>query len=282
MLYGDETIGYAEFALVLYPDGNIEFHYKDIDEDEPIVWYGGVSAGNDVDYQLISGSNTALKPIHASYRFVPEPVPDGISISEEGFLSGISATPDRINNLTVRVKDDLYSKHQKVLQLADKLRFDYTMTESSGRPLHSGSQVQMDLQIHNISTESVEGLMASLSSEDPYLQIDNGEVYVGHLGANASVSLPAFSFTVSNECPDQHNLLIDLQFDFEGGSKTGLVSEPVMASQMIFSKWMVDDADNYQLDQGETAPLMIQLRNQGSIVALDVKTFYQLRTLLLL
>jgi hypothetical protein len=271
MLYGDETIGYAEFALVLYPDGNIEFYYKGIDEDEPILWYAGVSAGDNTAHQLIHGSNTSFKPGQKSYRLVPEPVPDGISISEDGFLMGISDELDRISNLTFRVKDDQYSSHQKVLQLSDKLRFDYTLTESSGRSLHNGSQVQMDLQIHNISTESVEGLVASLSTEDPYLQIDNGEVFVGHLGANASVSLPAFSFTVSNECPDRHNLLIDLQFDFEGGSKTGLVWESVMAPQMIFSKWMVDDGDNYQLDQGETAPLMVQLRNLGSIVGYDVR-----------
>lgn len=273
MLYGDETIGYAEFALVLYPDGNIEFHYKDIDEDEPILWYGGVSAGNDVAYQLISGSNTALKPIHASYRLVPEPVPDGISISEEGFLSGISATPDRISNLTVRVKDDKYSKDQKVLQLADKLRFEYVLTVNNGKPLHSGSQVQMDLQIHNISTEDVAGLVASLSSEDPYMQIDSPEVYVGHIGANNSVSLPAFSFSVSNDCPDRHQLLAELQFDFDGGSRTAMINETVLAVRMVFNKWMVDDADNYQLDPGETAPLMIQLRNQGSVVAENVKAY---------
>ncbi len=273
MQYYDETIGFAEFALVLYPDGNIEFHYKDIDEDEAILWYGGVSAGNDVAYQLISGSNTALKPIHTSYRLVPEPIPDGISINEEGFLSGISATPDRISNLTVRVKDDKYSKHQKVLQLADKLRFEYALTVNSGKPLHSGSQVQMVLQIHNISTEDVAGLVATLSSEDPYIQIDSPEVYVGHIGANNSVSLPAFSFSVSNDCPDRHQLLADLKFDFDGGSRTAVINETVLAARMVFNKWMVDDADNYQLDPGETASLMIQLRNQGSVIANGVRAF---------
>lgn len=271
MKYGDETIGYAEFALVLYADGSIEFHYKDIDEDEPILWYAGVSAGDDAAHQLIHGSNTPSKPSGKSYRLVPEPVSGGISISEDGFLMGISNELDRISNLTIRVKDDLYSSHQKVLQLADKLRFDYTLTESNGKPLRNGSQVQMDLQIHNISTVDVEGLVASLSSDDFYLQIDNGEVYVGDIGVNVSVSLPAFSFSVSNDCPDQHNLLVELILDFEGGSKTGLVRESVMAPRMVFSSWMVYDADNYQLDQGETAPLMVQLRNQGSIVANGVR-----------
>jgi hypothetical protein len=273
MQYYDETIGFAEFALLLYPDGNIEFHYKDIDEDEPILWYAGVSAGNDAAYQLINGSNTSLKPIHKAYRLVPEPVPDGISMSEEGFLMGISASPDRISNLTVRVKDDKFSSHQKVLQLADKLRYDYTLLTSNDKPLHSGGEALMDLNIHNISTEDVEGLVARLHSDDPFLQINNPEIFIGHIGANSSVSLDAFSLIIGHDCPDRHQLLAELQFDFEGGSKTAMINETVMAPRMVFSRWMVDDGDNYQLDPGETAPILVQLRNQGSVVADDVKAF---------
>jgi hypothetical protein len=77
-----------DFAVTLYPDGTISFHYGNgITPSND--WAAGISAGDGQNYLFatISGSTTIVPG--SSYRFTCPPLPAGMSLSKEGVFSGI-------------------------------------------------------------------------------------------------------------------------------------------------------------------------------------------------
>lgn len=75
LTYYDNNVGTGEFALTLYPDGNIDFYYNDILVDENILWYAGVSAGGGTQHTFLKGANDRDFFQQRAFRLVPEIVP---------------------------------------------------------------------------------------------------------------------------------------------------------------------------------------------------------------
>ncbi len=81
-----------DFAVTLYPDGTITFHYgSGITPSND--WAAGISAGDGQNYLFagISGSTAIVSG--SSYRFTCPPLPAGMSLSKEGVFSG---TPTQV------------------------------------------------------------------------------------------------------------------------------------------------------------------------------------------
>jgi hypothetical protein len=271
LAYYDETIGFGDFAVKLFADGTIEYYFNNILVDENVLWYSGVSAGNNETYKLIGSSNTTALPDFQSCRLLPEKIPAGLTLDDNGFLMGISQNLNQISNLTIKVTDDRGTSDQKVLQFSDGLRFEYSLTPTDQQTVHNGSEVSMDLTILNASANEITDLNVQLSTNDPFLQITDGEVFAGAIDANAEIHLEsAFSFTIAQDCPDRHTLLADLLFQSSMGSRIGTISIEISASKILMTNWEVDDGDNNKLDPGETAPLIIQLRNLGHLLSENV------------
>lgn len=268
LVYFDETIGFGDFAVSLYPDGQIEFHYNEIEVREPILWFAGVSAGNSLAYQLLHGSNAAPLPDFSAAALQPEPVPNGISLSEDGLLH---IHPDRAENfssLHIRVEDDALLHDQKRLQLTDGLLYEYQLQAENGQPLHSGSRVTMALSISNIGPEPLKGLSARYATDDLYVDIGNDLAVIGTLqpGEQRFVQ-DAFQFSISTNCPEMHTVLGQLSFNADAGQQNAMVHFQVRKPNLKLASFKVDDQNDQRLDPGETAPLRMVLNNFGSFAA---------------
>lgn len=74
-------------AAILYSDGLIEFHYREISESSS--WVSGLSMGDKTSYVIAQHSGTSQVPVNHFSEFTGGDFPKGISFSENGMLHGI-------------------------------------------------------------------------------------------------------------------------------------------------------------------------------------------------
>ncbi|MFU8842232.1 MAG: T9SS type A sorting domain-containing protein [Bacteroidales bacterium] len=79
---------HIEFAVVLYPTGDIEFIYGTGDIFVDHNWGAGISAGDEVNYHYAPVSNQKNFPDNQKNSFTPGPFPDEMHLSEAGLFSG--------------------------------------------------------------------------------------------------------------------------------------------------------------------------------------------------
>ncbi|MBS4061211.1 MAG: T9SS type A sorting domain-containing protein [Bacteroidetes bacterium] len=263
LMYYDQHIGDGEFAVILFPDGKIEYYFNDILVNENVLWYSGVSAGNNSDFQLVKGSNERDLPQNP-FRLVPENTPEGISISEEGFLSGMIENIENISNLCIKVIDDLGISDQKIFQISNDLRFDYKVVQADDSPPQNGSTVWAELTVTNVSSTDINNIVSTVTSNDPYLEIVSNQIAVGNLQAMSSITIPqAFEFSISFDCPDQHNIITDLSFVSNSMIRNGKMTFVSGTPEVNLAGTFIDDDENNRPDPGETFDLILNFRNKG-------------------
>lgn len=105
----------CNFSATLYQDGMIRFHYGSGNTGlTPTI---GISAGDGVNYRLSSYNNASSLTNANSLEYVrPAQLPDGVSLSSTGVLSGIPSEVG-VFNPTFRVTDSLGRSDQRQLVL---------------------------------------------------------------------------------------------------------------------------------------------------------------------
>lgn len=264
LYYFDELIGEGEFAVVLYPDGNVDFFYNNIQVDEPVVWYGGVSAGNETDFTLMKNAGSIILPEISSYRMIPEPLPEGLNLSTDGILSGNIGSSENIYNLTIQVADDHEITGRKVFRLSDGLIFDYIVNAGDGGLIQNGQVFTVDLTIKNIYQESFQNVNAVLVSDDPFLDMIGSTADFGNIQPGESKTVEdAFQLKVLDGCPNGYDFFGDLNLSSDEADWNGKMSFEAYSPSMRINDFRVTDDNNNRLDPGETAEIAIKISNSG-------------------
>jgi len=82
-----------DFAVTLYPDGKITFHYGNgITPSND--WAAGISAGDGQNFLIASISGSTEIIPGSSFRFQSPPLPSGMSLSNTGLFSGTPSQPN--------------------------------------------------------------------------------------------------------------------------------------------------------------------------------------------
>jgi hypothetical protein len=82
------AMDHIEFAVVLYPSGDIEFIYGSGDIFVDHNWGAGISAGDEVNYQYAPVSNQKNFPDNQKNSFTPVIFPGEMQLSESGLFNG--------------------------------------------------------------------------------------------------------------------------------------------------------------------------------------------------
>lgn len=97
----DEPSFNNDFAVTLYPDGTITFHYGS-GITPSTDWAAGISAGDGQNYLVAGISGSAAITAGSSYRYHCPPLPSGMSLSNDGIFSGTPVLPDETWNITFK------------------------------------------------------------------------------------------------------------------------------------------------------------------------------------
>ncbi len=264
LMWAGHEIGEGEFAVILYPDGNIEYYYNNIQVNENIRWYAGVSAGDEKTMTRIGTSGTTLLPAHPAFSLTPEVPPANLKLSADGMLSGTPQVDDRIYNLRIRATDDHGVTAAHDFQFSDGLIFSYDVNGGDDAVVQSGEEVSINLTVKNIYQETFHNVSATLENSDPYIQLNNAQAAIGDLLPGQEVTLTgAFAMTVDDQCPDRYDMLNGLLLACDEADWNGRISFEVLAPELSMYRVLVEDDNNQRLDPGETADVAVEILNNG-------------------
>ncbi len=133
--------------------------------------------------------------------------------------------------------------------------------------LDAGETVDLGVSIRNIGMTDVSNVQAVLSCTDQYVTLNNSDsvypfIQAGHAASNDSY----FNFSVSSDCPADHN--IDFQLDLTAANYTRLLnfSLKVNKASIDFGDLLVWDGTGNNdgiADPGETINLIVPIENNS-------------------
>jgi hypothetical protein len=168
------------------------------------------------------------------------------------------------------------------------------MSEGNGNgAVEPGEIVELGVSITNSGTSQAGGVSAALSTEDPYVVIEDDTEFIGDIDKDETVAgQTAFRFSVDPGCPNDHDITFGIAFEhfepFDGGDpeprwryegagdREASVQEfqirvvrPELAPLRVTFDDTSGNSDGFP-DVGETVGLLVEVWNDGNGDARDV------------
>lgn len=254
----------------LYPNGNIEFYYGNINVGSPTNWRAGVSKGNakDVSIPPIS-SSFATNTTERKVIFDPYDAPDMLTLSDNGLLTG---TPtEYFNNVPIRIEviDNNELVNEKILPFSTSFSnrivvLSHAEHAGGDNIVNNGELVAVDLVIKNVDTVAVTNAQIVASTSDPYVTFTDDTEYFGYIGAGNTYTLSsAIKFQVSANIPNEHPIHIHIQTQCDGMPSSTNIVIIAYSSNADFVSAQVFDGNDNTLNSNETDTIAVTIANTG-------------------
>ncbi len=240
------------------------------------------------DFDFVSVPQT----IYIGATYVDVILPDlhsTIAVSKDNILLGRVMDTDnslvRVNfsnpineacNLTVTVtahNKNMYSTSINVLPSnAPYLApIDFSFVEENGvinQVVDHGETLDLYFNIKNFGSVDATDIVATISSQDPNLQIISGNLSFGSIESNSTYqNQEPFIVRISSYCPDNYNIPIQLNLTASEGEWQSERELNVKSPMINLSSYnLFTDSHNY-LTPNESAYLNISLKNMGLGIA---------------
>lgn len=137
--------------------------------------------------------------------------------------------------------------------------------------------ILLTMRLTNVGIEDAFGVTAILSSSSPYIDITSESAIFGDVAVGDTMSvIDAFAFSVANDMPNMALISFTLtSSDQDGNEWISSFLIPGHAARLVFMGYTIDDAaanNNGKLDAGETADILLSVKNSGSADAYQVIT----------
>ncbi|MCD4682754.1 MAG: hypothetical protein K8R86_05695, partial [Bacteroidales bacterium] len=151
--------------------------------------------------------------------------------------------------------------------LLDSFQIDDIAGNNNGEADYN-EQIALDVTLENLGSTTATNVSTILSSSDVYITItDNSNNWPDIPDGATSTVNGAFSFTVSDDIPDQHTVDFDLEITDGTDTWNSAFSITVNAPFLEFGNMAIDDNaggnGNGRLDPGETADITVPVLNNG-------------------
>lgn len=216
-----------------------------------------------------------------------------IALSVDGELIGVAEGTGTPVNVTITpqfppamvdvvvTKQNYYRYHSAIQTIPPNgpyvVNEAYAIHDETGNnngQVDYGETVTMSLTLKNVGSENAENVTAVISTTDEYTTILQNTATYGTIPSNQSATAEdAFSFSVAGNVPNGH--AISLTVDASNGDTTWSSTCTVVAHAPIlqYLDFSISDPagnNNGRLDPGETAQMVVTLKNTGSSDAYDV------------
>lgn len=139
----------------------------------------------------------------------------------------------------------------------------------------------VDMTIKNLGNEDGQNVVVDLQSDDVYISfVDSTETYETVLSDSTATKKRAFIIQVSDSIPDQHTIQFDVVASDDNDSVWN--SKFIMtfnAPVLVASAFAIDDSGSGNgdgiLDPGETADMLITVKNMGHSTAFDIQSLLE-------
>ena len=265
-LYNMQGSTSVNFSVKIYPSGVIEFYYNDMLFPAGTAWTGGMSSGDNKNYQLSQLSNTSSIANGTLDRFISCGFPPEMEISEDGHFTG---TPtNSYQNLPIRFQvtdNNNISSTKTLLFNTSGLLITPTIISGGDSLIEFGETANITLNISNVGTQALHSLNFWITKTDPYITLTDSTEYLPIITGGQNITLAnAFSFYVSPEIPDNHAFSVVLHVQAQEGGFQRSMDLLAHAPLFHITGTLLLDGDNGMPDPGESADLQVTYRNNGS------------------
>ena len=269
-----EGISSAEmnFCLTLYPSGDFEFYYGDMNLNDDILWIAGICDGNEDELQFAGIYPDQLPTPNSKYSYARYDYPGELSLSPEGILSGTVTQTVNSSPMTFRVTDNNFIYSTRTLIFATT-GISVTDSISSGDDdkIEYGETVKQSVTLTNLESVPVSGATMTIFINDTNITMIDDYEYIGSLGVGESVTFTdAFSFIAASDIPDGH--IIEIETSIEATKQfweNTLIHEAYAAVPEI-ETMIIDDGNNGYLDPGESCNLITGIHNTGGSAGTNI------------
>ncbi|MCK9219232.1 MAG: FlgD immunoglobulin-like domain containing protein [Bacteroidales bacterium] len=260
------------FAVKLFPNGTIEYYYGDMTFPPGISWTGGLSSGDNKNFQYSSLNNGASIPSNTLDKFTTCGFPPEMEISEDGHFTG---TPTyAYQNLPIKfmVTDNNNISNVKTLTFSTfGLLISQSIISGTDSIIEFGETAKMSLIVTNIGGTALHNIHFSISTADPYITLIDSTEDILVISGNQTITLNnAFTFLISPSIPDNHAFQITLHVRSQEREFLRELNFVAHAPVFHVTQTMLIDGDNGFLDPGENADLLVTYKNKGSAKASSI------------
>lgn len=263
--YGISGNSMVELTVSLFPDGRIHFYYGPHHAPDYVEKFAGISAGDGENYILLNEIGSFNPYGNQFTLFEPNSMFAGISLTEDGLLTGVVDEIVENQSIKVKVKDYNTICSTKVYQLAiEGVEIIYEVVSGDDDIIEFGEEFSMNLNLHNLYNELLGEGTLTFRSSDPNLVIQDSIVELSSLPADGSMSLTdVFAISVLNTVENGHIAYCDLVYATEQNAWTRHINLVLNAPVLQINTVSVLDGENGILEPGETAQLVVTFQNSG-------------------
>lgn len=268
-IYNQQGTSGLNFAVKLYRSGKIEFYYGNMIYPASTTWTGGLSGGDNKNYQLsaISGAGSILTGTFAEWAACGFPVE--MSLSDDGLFTGVPQNVYTNQQIRFRVTDNNNFQNTKILNFnTNGLLVDYNIMSGTDSIIEFGETTYITMRIRNIGNAVVHNVNTWITETDPYITLVDSTAYAGDIQPGQQVVLTnAFALGVSPVIPDNHPFTLVLNVSSTEHNFVKNIDLTAYAPKITAGLIRVDDGDNGRLDPGETSDITVLYRNTGGAKA---------------
>ncbi len=148
-----------------------------------------------------------------------------------------------------------------------------TPTDNNNNIPEFGETMSLNLNLNNVGVVAANNLLITLRSSDPYITILDSTETAVVINASGTLDLVnAFSFSISNNVPDQHSAGFEVIItDGESHLWTSNINITIAAPALAIGTITINETagnNNSMLDPGETAELVLKAQNNGHAASL--------------
>lgn len=132
-----------------------------------------------------------------------------------------------------------------------------------------GENISLHVTLKNVGADPSAQVIATLTGADPYVALTGSVIQNFGIIINGGTSTVnnAYSFSISNDVPDQYTATFTLDMDDGDGPWTSSLQVIVQAPALQFGDLVINDNiggnGNGRLDPGETVNIIVEVKNNG-------------------
>lgn len=267
--YGQDNESTVSQEARLYKDGRIEFHYFEHMSAQWVRKYGGISAGNGVDFVDLNPIGTFMPTNGRKISLNPINHPKGFSITEDGLLTAYIENYQENISAKVKVTDNNNLAAQATLMMdITGIRMDYSVQSVNNNQIDFGENISLNFEMENFLSSNLSEGELTLTGNAPYFDILNGVATTPAITAGSTINLSElFEIQIDTLVPNNQQASFSLQLTTPEGTWTRNVHLIAYNADVHISTINLDDGEtgngNSILEAGERAFVWIKLLNLG-------------------
>jgi hypothetical protein len=253
-------------AVKFYPNGTLEYYYGNMVYPTTTKWIGGLSCGDNRNYQFTALNNAGTITANTYEKFTSCGFPPEMQITEDGHFAGVPANSYTNLPIKFRVTDNNNISTVKTLLFNTYgLMINQTIVSGGDSLIEFGETAYMSVTVNNMGSQVLHNVVFSLAENDPYITLVDSTESVPVINGNQNITLGnAFTFLVSPNVPDYHAFSLTLHVQATEGSIQRVIDLVAHAPVFRITSTSFPDGDNGVPDAGESSDLLVTYKNLGS------------------